>query len=115
MSHKLNRLDRAVTGLLVVDIQERLLPQIFEKERLIRESVRLIKGATLLKVPIFVTEQYRKGLGLTTPEIASVIENFAPKEKETFSACGAEGLLQSLKTRKIRHIVLCGMETHICI
>jgi nicotinamidase-related amidase len=115
MSHKVHRLDRAVTGLLVVDIQDRLLPQIFEKERLIRESVRLIKGVTLLKVPIFVTEQYRKALGLTTPEIASIIQGFAPKEKETFSACGAEGLLQSLKARKIRDIVLCGMETHVCI
>ena len=69
----------------------------------------------MLKIPIFVTEQYRKGLGLTTPEIASVIENFAPKEKETFSACGADGLVSSIKTSKIRQIVLCGMETHICI
>ena len=43
------------------------------------------------------------------------IENFAPKEKETFSACGAEGLVSSLKSSKVRDIVLCGMEAHICI
>src|SRR4029078_6842929 len=115
MSSKPNRLDRAATALLVVDIQDRLLPQIFEKERLIRESARLIQGAALLKIPIFVTEQYRKGLGLTTPEISSLIKEFAPIEKETFSACGAEGLVQKLKSRNIRDILLCGMESHICI
>jgi nicotinamidase-related amidase len=115
MSQKLQRLNRTGTGLLVVDIQEKLLPHIFEKERLIRESVRLIKGVSILSLPIFVTEQYRKGLGLTPPEIASIINGFAPIEKDTFSACGAEGLLAGLKTKGIRDLLLCGMEAHICI
>lgn len=115
MSLKLKRLERSRTGLLVVDVQDKLLPQIFEQERLIRECARLIHGATVLKIPIFVTEQYRKGLGLTTPEIASIIDGFAPIEKETFSACGAEGLTERLKARNLHDILLCGMETHICI
>jgi nicotinamidase-related amidase len=115
MSCKPKRLDRARTGLLVVDIQDRLLPQIFEKERLIRQSGILIQGAKVLKIPIFITEQYRKGLGLTTPELASMIEDFQPVEKETFSACGAKGLVEKLKAAKLRDILLCGMESHICI
>ena len=115
MSQKSYRLKRAETGLLVIDIQERLLPQIFEKERLIQESVRLIKGATILGIPIFVTEQYRKGLGLTAPEIASAISGFSPIEKETFSACGAEGLVTAIQSRGIRDVLLCGMEAHICV
>jgi nicotinamidase-related amidase len=115
MASKLLRLDRAQTALLVVDIQERLLPQIFEKDRLIRESARLIQGAAILKIPIFVTEQYKKGLGLTVPEISSLIANFAPTEKETFSACGAEGFVPRLKDGWLRDILLCGMESHICI
>ena len=57
------RLTRSQSGLIVVDIQERLLPAIFEKEQLIQTTVRLIKGAAILGVPIFATEQYRKGLG----------------------------------------------------
>jgi len=115
MNPKIQRLDRAATALLVVDIQERLLSQIFEKERLIRESARMIQGAAILKIPIFVTEQYKKGLGLTVSEISSLIKEFAPIEKETFSACGAEGLVDKLKSRNIRDILLCGMESHICI
>jgi nicotinamidase-related amidase len=115
MNSKPKRLDRTGTGLLVVDIQEKLLPQIFEKERLIRQSGTLIQGANVLKIPIFVTEQYRKGLGLTTPELASMIQDFEPIEKETFSACAAEGLVQKLKALNLRDILLCGMESHICI
>jgi nicotinamidase-related amidase len=115
MNLKIQRLDRAATALLVVDIQERLLPQIFEKERLVRESARIIQGAAILKIPIFITEQYKKGLGLTVAEISSLIKEFAPIEKETFSACGAEGLVEKFKSRNIRDILLCGMESHICI
>jgi nicotinamidase-related amidase len=115
MSLKPNRLDRTSTCLLIVDIQDRLLPQIFEKERLVREAARLIQGVTVLQVPIFVTEQYRKGLGLTVPEIASLVKEFSPIEKETFSACGADGLVQNLKSHNIRDVLLCGMESHICI
>ena len=115
MSLNLPRLERSSTCLLVVDIQDRLLPQIFEKELLVRETVRLIQGVTVLKIPIFATEQYRKGLGLTVPEIASLVREFAPIEKETFSACGAEGLVQKLKSSNIRNVLLCGMESHICI
>ncbi len=65
MSPKLHRLERAVTGLLVVDIQERLLPQVFEKERLIRESVRLIRGATLLKIPFPAQWDPKLGIHVT--------------------------------------------------
>ena len=115
MKQKPIRLRRAKAGLLVIDIQEKLLPAIFEKERLIRNSSLLIKGAEILGVPIFVTEQYRKGLGLTTPEIASAIAGFAPVEKVTFSACGAAGLVSTLKSKSITDVLLCGMEAHVCV
>lgn len=115
MEKKPTRLRRANAGLLVIDIQDNLLPLIFEKERLVRNSVLLIKGAQVLKLPIFVTEQYRKGLGLTTPEIASAIAGFAPVEKVTFSSCGAPGLVATLKSSGITDVLLCGMETHVCV
>src|ERR1043166_6286273 len=109
------RLKRAHAGLLVVDIQDKLLPFMFEKERLVRKSVFLIKGAEGLKLPVFVTEQYRKGLGLTTPEIASAIAGFAPVEKVTFSSCGAPGLIATLKSKGITDLLLCGIEAHVCV
>ena len=65
------RIVRKKAALAVVDIQERLLPSIFEKERVVQNSARLIKGAAALKLPIIATEQYRKGIGPTVPEIAS--------------------------------------------
>jgi nicotinamidase-related amidase len=115
MQTKSRRIDRAQAGLLVVDIQERLFPAIFDGERLVRNSLLLIKGAAILGLPILVTEQYRKGLGLTVPEIAAAIAGFAPTEKLTFSACGAPGLTAALKEKAITDVILCGMETQVCI
>lgn len=114
-AQKTFRLVRSQVGLLVIDIQDRLLPQIFEKERLLKNSLLLIQGATILGLPIAVTEQYRKGLGLTVPEIAAVIKDFAPVEKVTFSSCGAEGVIDSFKKRGISQLLLCGMEAHVCV
>jgi nicotinamidase-related amidase len=115
MEQKTMRLRRAHAGLLVIDIQDKLLPFIHEKERLVRNSVLLIKGAEVLKLPVFVTEQYRKGLGLTAQEVASAITGFAPVEKVTFSSCGAPGLMAALKSKDVGDVLLCGMEAHVCV
>ncbi len=109
------RLTRSQSGLVVIDIQERLLPAIFEKDQMIQASVRLIKGAAILGIPIFATEQYRKGLGPTAPEIAGAITGFAPLEKVTFSACGAEGFSDALKSKEVTNVILCGIEAHVCV
>jgi len=115
MQKKPLRITRAKAGLVVVDIQERLLPLIFEKERLVQNTVLLLKGAAILGLPVCVTEQYRKGLGLTAPEIAAAIAGFAPMEKVTFSACGAAGFRAALEAKNITDVILCGMEAHVCI
>jgi len=115
MAEKPIRLDRSKAALVVVDIQERLLPQIFEKERLVANAVLLIKGAKALGLPIVVTEQYRKGLGATVPEVAGAISEFAPLEKMSFSSCGADGFKEALRAKEIRDVLLCGMETQVCI
>jgi nicotinamidase-related amidase len=109
------RLRRSTTGLVVVDIQERLLPAINDGARVVQNSVRLLHGAAILGVPVQVTEQYRKGLGSTVPEVAAAIAGFAPLEKMTFSACGAPDFLSTLASRKISAVVLCGIETHVCV
>jgi nicotinamidase-related amidase len=106
---------RAKVGLVVVDVQERLLPAIFEQQRVVQNTVRLIQGAAILQVPIFATEQYRKGLGLTAPEVAAAIPGFAPMEKLAFSACGAAGFIAALKQKKVSEAVLCGIEAHVCV
>jgi nicotinamidase-related amidase len=115
MQNKSLRLRRASAGLIVVDVQERLLPAIFEQARVVESTVRLIRGAAVLQVPTFATEQYRKGLGATVPEVAAAIPGFAPMEKLAFSACGAAGFIPALKKKKVSEAILCGIEAHVCV
>src|SRR4051812_13594450 len=115
MSSKPHRIKRSRAGLVVVDVQERLLPAIFERERVVQNTIRLISGAQVLHVPLFVTEQYRKGLGGTLPEVSAAVKEFAPMEKLAFSACGAAGFTKALKASKVSHAILCGIETHVCV
>jgi nicotinamidase-related amidase len=115
MQSKPSRLRRANAALVVVDVQERLLPAIFEKERVLQNTVRLIQGAGILGVPVLATEQYRKGLGATVAEVAAAIPGFAPLEKVAFSACGATGFITALKERHISDAILCGIEAHVCV
>jgi len=91
------------------------LPAIFESQRVIQNTLRLIQGAAVLKVPIFATEQYRQGLGPTVPEVAGAIPGFAPLEKLAFSACGADGFMSALEQRKVSDAILCGIEAHVCV
>ena len=108
-------LTRAKAGLVVVDVQERLLPAIFEHQRVVQNTVRLIQGAAILRVPIFATEQYRKGLGPTVSEVAAAIPGFAPIEKLAFSACGAAGFIPALRKKRVSEPILCGIEAHVCV
>src|SRR5438552_6526033 len=64
-------LDPAQSALVVIDIQEKLLPPIFQREQLVRNSQLLIRLAGILKMPTLLTTQYSKGLGNTVPEVAS--------------------------------------------
>src|SRR6201998_547704 len=104
-------------ALIVVDIQEKLLPPIWQKEQFIRNSQLLIRLAGILKIPAIVTTQYAKGLGNTVPEIASLMPECRPIDKLLFYCFGSDvfcSLLNRLPGRRTT-ILLCGMETHICV
>ncbi len=109
------RIARNKAGLVVVDIQEKLLPSIHEKERVVANAVRLVKGAAIMKLPVFVTEHYRKGIGPTVPEVIAGVQDFTLLEKLTLSSCDAEGFVDALEAKKVRDIVLCGIEAHVCV
>jgi nicotinamidase-related amidase len=115
MQRKSRRISRAEAGLVVVDIQERLLPSIHERERVLRNAIRLAKGAGVLNLPILVTEQYPKGIGRTVAELAGAVPEFAPLEKTAFSCCGAKNFISTLASRNVRDVVLCGIEAHVCV
>ncbi|MFZ3265317.1 MAG: hydrolase [Terriglobales bacterium] len=104
-------------ALIVVDIQEKLLPPIWEKDRLIRNAQLLIRLAGILKIPALVTTQYNKGLGNTVPEVASLLANTPTVDKMMFSCFGSDvfcSLLKRLPGQRTT-VLLCGMETHICV
>lgn len=108
-------LDRKRAGLLVVDIQEKMLAVMAEPERVVENSVKLIKGFKILACPIFVTEQYPDGIGKTVDPIAKVLEDIEIPDKLSFSCCGIEGLTHSFRSKKIDQVVLCGIESHVCV
>lgn len=108
-------LQRENTALLVIDIQERILPVIFEHERVVENAVKLINGFKILNVPVYFTEQYPKGLGPTEPKIKSALGNAEAIQKMSFSCCGAGNLFDELKSKNIKQIVVCGIESHVCV
>jgi len=109
------RLELDHTALLVVDVQERLLPVIHNAADVERQVGRMIDGANVLGLPILVTEQYRKGLGLTVPALADRLKSaVCVEEKLKFSAC-IEPVRGVLKQRSIRSVVVVGIEAHVCV
>ena len=103
------------TCLLVIDLQERLMPAIHGNEDLLKRSAALIKGMKLLDVPILVTQQYTKGLGPTVPQIAEALGDFEPIEKVTFSCLAEKKFRSKLLDIDKDYVVVIGAETHICV
>jgi len=104
-------------ALIVVDIQEKLLPPIFQKEQLVKNSQLLIRLAGILKIPTLMTTQYARGLGNTVPEIASLLPGTDPIDKQMFSCFGSDAFCSLLKRLPGNRntLLLCGMESHICV
>jgi len=100
---------------LVIDIQDRLFPAMFEKEILLKNTLILIQGLTELKLPLIITQQYTKGLGETIPEIKSVIPDFSFIEKRGFSCCDEPVVMDKLKENGAKNIIICGIESHVCV
>ena len=104
-------------ALAVVDIQEKLLPPIFEKERMVRNSQLLIRLAAILELPALLSTQYSRGLGPTIPEIASLLPETAPLEKSEFGCLNNDAYCARLKSLPgdRNTLLVCGMESHICV
>lgn len=101
--------------LVIVDIQERLAVVMSEREKVVSSTLHLIEAARLLSLPIIVTEQYPKGLGPTVNEIREALPSCEPIEKLTFSCCGEPDFMTALESTGKRKLILCGMETHVCV
>jgi nicotinamidase-related amidase len=112
------RLGRDQTVLLIIDVQERLMPVIDERATVELNIERLIRGAHILGIPVLVTEQYVKGLGRTVESVRRALEEtigYQPIQKDCFSAQGSPDFAIRLSSIGRRQVLLCGVETHVCV
>lgn len=101
------------SALLVIDVQEKLLPAISGHQKIVWNIERLAKATKILDVPVRVTEQYPKGLGHTVQPLNELLGNAF--EKSMFSCRECESMFAELTSAGITNLVLVGIESHICV
>ena len=106
------RLTTADTALLVIDVQEKLVPKIAGADAMVRNTAFLFDVCKILGVPVFATEQYPKGLGQTVPELAARLPD--RPEKLAFSSCAVPAIIEGFRAGRPK-VLLAGIETHVCV
>ncbi len=101
--------------LIVVDVQGKLAQLMVDKEALFKNIRILIQAAKILEIPILWCQQVPEALGPTVPEIAELLTGVEPINKASFSCCGQEQFNAELNALGREQILLCGIETHVCI
>jgi nicotinamidase-related amidase len=111
-----NMLDSKKSALVVVDIQEAFRSAVPDFALIASRASIAVRGFQTLGVPVLITEQYPEGLGRTAEELLLVLEEGTEVfEKTAFSSCGAAPFIEKLKKDKVEQVVLCGLETHVCV
>lgn len=101
--------------LLIIDVQESFRKVLPDLANLTRNISILIEASKILKLPVFLTEQYPQGLGKTVAEISACLGDHLYFEKDSFSCCGAERFGQALADTGRRQVLVCGIEAHVCV
>ena len=101
--------------LLIVDLQEKLLRKIKVRSLIIDNTIKLIKSFHIFGIPIIITEQYSKGLGPTDSKIKGCFDKFSPMEKTSFSCLKEIKISRKISSYKKKQLIICGIESHICI
>jgi nicotinamidase-related amidase len=115
MAHD-NLLDQHTSALVVDDVQEAFRNAIPDFALIASRISTAVRGFQILGVPVLVTEQYPKGLGRTAEEILLALpDDFEVFEKTVFSSCGAGMFVKRLADLGTKQVVLCGLETHVCV
>ncbi len=114
----MTKLHRTDAVLLVIDVQEKLMPVIDGHQEIAHNIDRLVRGCKILDVPPLLTEQYVKGLGPTIPSIKRAFEEtsgYEPIEKNCFSGYGCAELVTELRLLQRKQAIVAGVETHVCV
>ena len=108
-------LSTETTVLLIIDMQEKLTRVMTDKESLVVNLQKLIKGAKVLGLPLLLTEQYPQGLGATIPEVINLLPETKPLAKMSFNCCDDLNFLEKLKSLKRKQVLVTGIESHVCV
>ena len=109
-------LESTKTALVVIDVQEAFRSVVGDFALIASRIPIAIRGFLALGLPVAVTEQYPKGLGRTAEEITLTLpDDFEYLEKTAFSSCGASGFAEKLNSAETKQVVICGLETHVCV
>lgn len=110
------KLDRHRTGLLVVDVQEKLFPYVENSCHVMQAIQKVVRGFQILKLPIYVSEQYPKGLGSTVAPLKGILgKNQVFLTKTAFSCLDEDQVKQDLLNKSINQWVIVGIEAHVCV
>lgn len=105
----------SASGLLVVDVQQRLAPAIPAASEVVPRIAALIEKANELGLPILASEQYSRGLGATVPALRRLLPGAAVIEKVHFAGPREEAFTAALAASAVSHLVVVGMEAHVCV
>ncbi|MEA1997064.1 MAG: hydrolase [Gemmatimonadota bacterium] len=103
------------TCLLVIDVQERLLPVIHNGDLVVKNIRRLVAGAEVLGLPVILSEQYPKGLGPTVEPVAELMAGVQKCDKTAFSCIADQALAEAIARTERDQLLLCGVESHVCV
>jgi nicotinamidase-related amidase len=108
-------LDAQKCCLVLIDVQEKLLQVMQNPERVAKNCGILIQIAKALNIPILWCQQYPKALGLTVTPLAELLNGLSPMDKLSFSCGGAPDFARRLEALGVEAVVLCGIESHVCV
>jgi len=108
-------LNKENTGLVIVDVQEKLMGVMGRRERLIDRVSKLLDLARVFELPVIVTEQNSKNLGPTLPFIRETLPAYAPIEKIHFNCCDVSAFNECVEKNRLQNLILTGVETHVCV
>ena len=103
------------TGVIVVDVQEKLMPVMGRKERVINNIIKLLQLAKIFGLPVILTEHHVRWLGPTHPEVIEALPAYEPITKMHFNCCDVDAFNERLDSERFENVILTGVESHICI
>ena len=108
-------LNRENTGLLIIDVQEKLMEVMGRQQGIIENIIKLLHLSELFNLPIILTEQYPRWLGPTLKEVQERLPAYDPITKMHFNCCDVEAFNDRLEGERLQSVIVTGVESHICV